>query len=93
MNEGKKQFTENAMESVQHGNQFGLDHYTVEMTTHTIKLATQQDVDLFVPRKNIAGNFIRNVDDALNGIIPSNAFNIVVTQESDEEFLRKGGGR
>lgn len=53
---------------------------TVEIATHTIKLATQKDVDLFVPRSWWKGEYQRTAEDALLGLIPTHAFNIKVTE-------------
>lgn len=45
---GKEILTESAWESVNRSNNYGVKFATVELTTKTIKLATQGDVDLFL---------------------------------------------
>lgn len=53
-----------------------LEFYTVELTTKTIKLATQTDVDLFVGTITIGG-----FKPYPTGIISKDAFNIQVKKE------------
>ena len=51
-----------------------IDKWRIETTTHTVKLATQKDVDLFIG-KDVP--IMQHID----GIISKNAFNIQVKEE------------
>lgn len=59
--------------------------YSVELTTHTQRLETQKDVDLFVGKEKDCQNPIDLVMPIPKcfekGIIPDGAFNIKVTEE------------
>ncbi len=55
-------------------------YYIIETVDKSVKLKTQADVDKFVPRHNVGGHYERTVEDALNGLIGPNAFNISVKE-------------
>lgn len=60
-----------------------IHYYTIEVTTKTIKLATQKDLDLFVGYSRSDGTGLYAKWISQEGIISSNAFNIQINEVAE----------